>query len=341
MPFDIDSFRAWAAEDDVLGPVVAGLAGFRPPLNPEPFEALVVAITTQQISLLAAAAIRSRFIERFGVKHDVAWEFPSRERIASADLADFEGVGFSQSKIAYVLGLARSELDLDALALLPDDEVAAAVTSLPGLGEWTADWFLARHLARPNAWPAGDLGLRKAVAAFYADGRPLSIKEVRSMGERFAPFQNLSAQFLLMGEARRVNERSPSARVGGGNHVSPACRDGVRGADSSAKALPPSSRERGEPPGSPHPSTRSWANRGWPMNFAEPRPTTSTRSRSSGRSSTTRSRRRHTRGRLITTRSSRRSPRSSPRRPRSWRSTTTAPPSALRSPGGVRPGSGR
>jgi DNA-3-methyladenine glycosylase II len=199
MPFDIDSFRTWAAEEDVLGPVVDRIAGFRPPLNPEPFEALVVAITTQQISLRAAAAIRSRFIERFGVKHDVAWEFPSRERIASADLADFDGLGFSRSKIAYVLGLARSELDLDALALLPDDEVAAAVTSLPGLGEWTADWFLARHLARPNAWPAGDLGLRKAVAAFYADGRPLSIKEVRAMGERFAPFQNLSAQFLLMG----------------------------------------------------------------------------------------------------------------------------------------------
>jgi 3-methyladenine DNA glycosylase/8-oxoguanine DNA glycosylase len=198
-PFDIDSFRAWAAKDDVLGPVVAGLAGFRPPLNPEPFEALVVAITTQQISLQAAAAIRSRFIERFGVKHEVAWEFPTRERMASAGLGDFEGVGFSQSKIAYVLGLARSDLDLDALALLPDDEVAAAVTALPGLGEWTADWFLARHLARPHAWPAGDLGLRKSVARFYADGRPLSIKEVRSMGERFAPFQNLSAQFLLMG----------------------------------------------------------------------------------------------------------------------------------------------
>ena len=75
----------------------------------------------------------------------------------------------------------------------------AALTALPGLGRWTADWFLARHLARPRAWPAGDLGVRKAVSAFYADGRPLSIKEVRAMGERFAPFENLSAQFLLMG----------------------------------------------------------------------------------------------------------------------------------------------
>ena len=133
------------------------------------------------------------------MKHDVAWEFPTRERMASAELEDFDGTGFSRSKAVYVLALARSELDLGSLALLSDEEVAAALTALPGLGEWTADWFLARHLARPHAWPAGDLGLRKAVSAFYADGRPLSIKEVRAMGERFAPFQNLSAQFLLVG----------------------------------------------------------------------------------------------------------------------------------------------
>jgi 3-methyladenine DNA glycosylase/8-oxoguanine DNA glycosylase len=199
VPFELEPFRAWASADAVLGPMVERLAGFRPTLNARPFEALVVAITTQQISLRAAAAIRSRFVERFGVRHDVAWEFPTRERVAAADLADFAGLGFSRSKVAYVLGLARSDLDLDSLGLLSDEEVVAAVTALPGLGEWTADWFLARHLARPHAWPAGDLGLRKAVSAFYADGRPLSIPEVRAMGERFAPFQNLSAQFLLMG----------------------------------------------------------------------------------------------------------------------------------------------
>jgi DNA-3-methyladenine glycosylase II len=199
LPFDLEPFREGAAADAALGPVVRTLAGFRPTLNPRPFEALVVAITTQQISLKAAAAIRGRFVRHFGVEHEHAWEFPSRERVAAAREADFHGLGFSRTKIRYVLALARSDLDLDAVAGLPDAEVAAAVTSLPGLGEWTADWFLARHLARPHAWPAGDLGLRKAVSAFYADGRVLSIQEVRAMGERFAPFQNLSAQFLLLG----------------------------------------------------------------------------------------------------------------------------------------------
>ena len=60
-----------------------------------------------------------------------------------------------------------------------------------------------RHLSHglhPSALePAGDLGVRKAVSTFYAAGRPLSIEEVRAMGERFAPYENLSAQFLLAG----------------------------------------------------------------------------------------------------------------------------------------------
>ena len=199
LPFDLDPFLAWADPDPVLGPVARSLRGFRPPLNPRPFEALVVAITTQQISLRAAAAIRGRFVERFGVRHEIAWEFPTRERVAQARASDITAIGFSSRKAEYVIGLARSDLDLDALAMLPDAGVIAALTAQPGLGRWTADWFLARHLARPEAWPAGDLGLRKAVAAFYADGRSPSIQEVRAMGERFAPFQNLSAQYLLAG----------------------------------------------------------------------------------------------------------------------------------------------
>jgi len=199
LPFDLDSFREWAARDPVLGVLTESLRGFRPTLNPRPFEALVVAITTQQISLRAAAAIRGRFVQRFGLKHEVAWDFPARELVAVADPRDFVQLGFSQKKAEYVVGLARSDLDLYALGALPDDEVIAALTALPGLGRWTADWFLARHLARPHAWPAGDLGVRKAVSAFYADGRSLTIPEVRTMGDRFAPFQNLSAQYLLVG----------------------------------------------------------------------------------------------------------------------------------------------
>jgi DNA-3-methyladenine glycosylase II len=199
LPFDLDTFRAWAAADKTLASIVELLPGFRPTLNPQPFEALVVAITTQQISLRAAAAIRGNLVRAYGVAHEHSWEFPTRERVRELRPRHFTPLGFSRAKAEYVLELAHSDLDLEDLASLDDDEVIARLTAVRGLGRWTADWFLARHLARPHAWPAGDLGVRKAVSTFYAEGRSLSIQEVRRMSERFAPFENLSAQFLLAG----------------------------------------------------------------------------------------------------------------------------------------------
>jgi DNA-3-methyladenine glycosylase II len=192
LELDLESFHSFAQGQPVLAGAVRRLPGFRPPLAPDPFEALVSSITAQQVSLHSAFAVRSRFIDRFGASAKHAVAFPTRERIARAGEEELTALGFSRRKAEYVLGLARSDLDLEKLALLPDDEVKARITSLRGLGEWSADWFLARHLARPEAWPAGDLGLRKAVLAFYPD-----VTDVRAAGDRFAPFQNLSAHYLL------------------------------------------------------------------------------------------------------------------------------------------------
>jgi len=182
--FDLVAFSAWAAGEELLAPLVVRFAGFRPTLAPDPFEMLVGAIT-------AAAAIRNRLVERFGERVGRAWAFPPRERIAAASEEELFALGFSRRKAEYVIGLARSDLGLEGLALLPDDEVKARLTALRGLGEWTADWFLARYLGRPHAWPAGDLALRKAVRALYGD------VDVRAAGARFEPFQNLTAHYLL------------------------------------------------------------------------------------------------------------------------------------------------
>ena len=197
LPFDLDGFRAWAGSDPLLGAIETGLRGLRPPLAPDPFESLVTSITAQQVSLFAAFAVRSRMIETFGEPQGLAWSFPSAERLARVREEALVAVGFSRRKAEYVVSLAKRADELYALAALDDEEVKARITSFRGLGEWTADWFLARHLARPRAWPAGDLGLRKAVSAFYGGGRALSTEEVRALGPRFDPFQNLTAHYLL------------------------------------------------------------------------------------------------------------------------------------------------
>jgi 3-methyladenine DNA glycosylase/8-oxoguanine DNA glycosylase len=192
-PFDLDAFAAFAVTDSVLARIVERLPGLRPPLSPDPWETLVTSITAQQVSLYAAFAIRNRFIEAFGRPLARAYAFPTRQRLADARLQDLTPLGFSRRKAEYVLALARSGLDLDGLALLADEEVKALLVALPGIGEWTADWFLARHLARPDAWPAGDLGLRKAVLHFYGE------EDTRAAGDRFPGHRNLAAHYLLVG----------------------------------------------------------------------------------------------------------------------------------------------
>lgn len=191
LEFDLAAFSLWAAGEARIAPLVVRFAGFRPTLTPDPFEMLVGAITAQQVSLFAALAIRNRLVERFGERVGRVWAFPERERLAGASEEELFSLGFSRRKAEYVIGLARSHLDLGALALLSDEEVKAQLTALRGLGEWTADWFLARYLGRPRAWPAGDLALRKAVRALYGE------VDMRAVGAHFEPFQNLTAHYLL------------------------------------------------------------------------------------------------------------------------------------------------
>jgi DNA-3-methyladenine glycosylase II len=188
--FELEPFYAWATGP--LAGLVERLRGFRPPLQPDPFEALVTSITAQQVSLFAAVAIRNRLIERFGERVGEAWAFPTRDRVAALTADDLFAVGFTRRKAEYAIELARSDVDLAALGSLDDDAVREAITAFRGLGPWTAEWFLARHLARPRAWPAGDLALRKAACDLYG-------VEVTELGARLDPFQNLSAHYLLTG----------------------------------------------------------------------------------------------------------------------------------------------
>ena len=154
LPFDLEGFAAWAVGEPQLNRLVEALAGFRPPLQVDPFEALVTSITAQQVSLQSAAAIRSRFIERYGIAHEHAHSFPTRGRVADATEEELFGVGFSSRKAEYVIGLARSDLDLDELASLPDEEVTARLVALQRAGRVDGG-LVPRTPPRPAACLAG------------------------------------------------------------------------------------------------------------------------------------------------------------------------------------------
>jgi 3-methyladenine DNA glycosylase/8-oxoguanine DNA glycosylase len=192
-PFDLEGFAAAHPE------LAARAPGFRPPLLADPFEMLVTAVTAQQISLRAAAVMRGLLVQRLGepVSHDGVewWRFPRQDEVRGADLTGLKLSGMKMRTIA-----ALAEADLGGLSALDDDGAIARLTTLPGVGRWTAEWFLARCLGRPRVVAAGDLGVRKAVACWFAGEAIWSEARVRAAMAPFGDHTNLAVHHMLTPE---------------------------------------------------------------------------------------------------------------------------------------------
>jgi 3-methyladenine DNA glycosylase/8-oxoguanine DNA glycosylase len=169
--------------------------GLRPPLVADPFEMLATSVTAQQVSLHSACAMRSRMVRGLGQRHELdgveVWRFPRQEEVAASDL---EGFGLSRAKIRAIRALAEADLDLTGL---DDLAVRQRLVALPGIGNWTVDWFLARCLGRPDAFAPGDLGVRKAVARWCSEDPIWPEERVREACAAFGMHANLAVHYLL------------------------------------------------------------------------------------------------------------------------------------------------
>jgi DNA-3-methyladenine glycosylase II len=190
-------------------PVVAHLDGRFPGLRPvrqfDLLAALVRCISAQQVNLRWAATTRRRLAETYGEPHRVAaqtlYSLPA-ERLAAASPSEIRTLQFTTRKAEYIVAAAEAvasgHLNLEELAALPDEEVISRLTSLRGIGLWTAEWILARTLGRPRV-VAGDLGVRKAVGLAYL-GMPLPAEaEVRAATAHWGPSAGVAQQLLLEG----------------------------------------------------------------------------------------------------------------------------------------------
>ena len=207
LDLDVAGFYGAAARDPVLRPLTRRLHGFRPTLTPQPFEMLVGAICAQQVNLAWAFTTRARLVRRFGapVRVDGAtvFAFPEPARLARARPAELRRLQFTTRKAEYIVGLAQQIADgalpLADLGGRANEEVIDALTTVRGLGRWTAEWFLARGLGRGDVCPAGDLGVQKAFGHFFHRGRRPTERTVRRRARAWGPHQNLAGHYLLAG----------------------------------------------------------------------------------------------------------------------------------------------
>jgi DNA-3-methyladenine glycosylase II len=175
-----------------IGPL--DLASRRRGRPDDAYGALVRTIVGQQLSTKAARTIYARLAALFGDRP------PKPEEILSADEDALRTAGLSRQKIGYLRDLARhvrsGELDFAAVHKLSDEEVAARIIAVKGLGQWSADMFLIFHLGRPDVLPVGDLGIRRAVERAYGlPGLP-DADDLRSLAAPWRPQRTLACLYL-------------------------------------------------------------------------------------------------------------------------------------------------
>ena len=190
---DVRAGVEWLAGRD---PRLAGLYETHglPPLRRQPggFEALLYMITEQMISLKAAEAIWQR------VKSEFHPFDPTH--MATAGETAYRACGLSGPKLnamrALATAVADDRLDFAELATLDDSAVHKSLTSIKGIGDWTAQIYLLGCLGRPDAWPAGDVALQTAVQLVCGLEQRPKPKQMIEIAEPWRPLRAVAARLL-------------------------------------------------------------------------------------------------------------------------------------------------
>lgn len=171
--FDLDAspelISAHLCQDETLAPLITRVPGLRVPGTLDPFELSLRAILGQQVTVKAASTLFGRFVERFGTPVESPFPgldrcAPPAEALANAALQDIIDLGVTQRRAATIRELARALVE-KRIVLDHGDRVAIMeqLLALPGIGPWTAHYIAMRALNDPNAFPAADLGLARAL----------------------------------------------------------------------------------------------------------------------------------------------------------------------------------
>jgi DNA-3-methyladenine glycosylase II len=189
---DLNTALGYLARRDK--PLARALERLGPPdlRRSEPgFAAIVGSILGQQVSAVAARAIRGKLIARVGTLTAPA--------ILALSVEELRSCGLSGQKTRYVTALAtavQNGLDIDGLADQPDETIITTLTALPGIGRWTAEIYLLFALGRADVWPADDLALAVAAGHILRQKDRPKGRAAREIAGRWAPARGAMAHFL-------------------------------------------------------------------------------------------------------------------------------------------------
>lgn len=186
-------------------PVIRTLIDLRPDFDPRAwteelppmdlFGSLLFQVAGQQLSVAATRRTIERVTALFG------GHLPSPAELLAVDPDSLRAAGFSWRKVATLRDLAErltdGRMDLERLAQLPDEEFIAELTTVPGIGPWTAQGALLVALKREDVVLPGDLALRKAIRTVYGLDHLPTQDEVLQIAEKWRPYRSLATSYLF------------------------------------------------------------------------------------------------------------------------------------------------
>lgn len=202
---DLAPFYDMALADPHLAPFARGLRGLHLPLAVSTYEALILAILGQQISTHVARMLRTLLIETYGsnsqIEGETYYTFPRPEKVVEVGADGLRAIKFSVRKAEYIIDIssrvASGELDLDGLRHQSSDEAIEKLTSIRGVGPWTAHWLLVRALGHADGFPHGDLALQRTMGLLVNGGVPMSAQDALDYSERWSPYRSYVTTYLF------------------------------------------------------------------------------------------------------------------------------------------------
>ncbi|MGH8672452.1 MAG: DNA-3-methyladenine glycosylase family protein [Burkholderiales bacterium] len=184
--------RELSARDAVLRELISRFGGFCLNRRSSAFVTLSRAIIGQQISVKAAHSV--------WLKLATTVETVRPEHLCALSDEALRGCGLSRQKMLYLRDLAQrfmdGSLNVRRWQRRGDEEIIAELTTVKGIGRWTAEMFLIFYLLRPNVLPLTDIGLQRAVSKYYNNDAPASADEIRAVAENWSPWRSVATWYL-------------------------------------------------------------------------------------------------------------------------------------------------
>lgn len=176
-----------------MGRIIRQVGPYNITLVKNPYESLVEAIITQQLSGKAADSISGRFKSMYP-------RYPRPADVLKTSDAKLRRAGLSKMKVSYIKDLSKKietrEIRIRSLEEKSDEEVVEELTKVKGIGRWTAEMFLIFSLGRLDVLPVGDLGLRKGVQRLFSLDELPDAKKIEELAEGWRPYRTVATWYL-------------------------------------------------------------------------------------------------------------------------------------------------